>query len=242
MENCKMRIGVLGGIGPLSSVAFYKELINRIQNTGLFQSNCQYPEIMIENIPGEELTDFLPEKNKGKLQCYIKGLKNLVSLEPTFIVMVCNTIHVYYDHLIESVGFTNILSIRKLVYSRIKRCELGGFNREKICVLGTPTTIKLGLYDFNDFDYVALPKDKMRVIAQAVNDYTITGNKENNVNRLKGVIDYAQEKGANLFILACTEISLLLRSYPGILSIDPLSLLVDYSIAACVNDLANKAA
>ena len=108
----KIKIGILGGIGPEATAEFYSKLIYTLQKEKLIKSNKDYPQIIINSIPAPEL---IYEKIlKEDLKPYIEGLKELDKFNPDFIVMVCNTIHLYYERLQKEVK-TPIIDLRKEV-------------------------------------------------------------------------------------------------------------------------------
>jgi aspartate racemase len=105
-----IRIGVLGGIGPEATGEFYSKLIAKLQEKGLIKSNKDFPQIVINSIPAPEL--IYDEISDEELKVYIDGLKELDEFGVDFIVMVCNTIHLYYDKLQREVK-TPILNLRE---------------------------------------------------------------------------------------------------------------------------------
>src|SRR3989338_4925854 len=129
----KIKIGILGGIGPEATAEFYSKLIYTLQKEKLIKSNKDYPQIIINSIPAPEL---IYEKIlKEDLKPYIEGLKELDKFNPDFIVMVCNTIHLYYEALQAEIK-TLILDLRKEVRDSLEKREI------KSClILGTSSTI-----------------------------------------------------------------------------------------------------
>ncbi|MDP1694147.1 MAG: aspartate/glutamate racemase family protein [Candidatus Woesearchaeota archaeon] len=94
----KLKIGILGGIGPESSALFYERLIKLAQSKNV-QSNIGYPHIILESIPAPELLLKNPD-----LTMYKEALKNLQDVGADFIVLVCNTAYVYIDQLKKEVN------------------------------------------------------------------------------------------------------------------------------------------
>ena len=87
----------MGGIGPEATGEFYLKLIHKLQEKKLIKSNKDFPQIIINSIPAPEL---IQNKISNKdLKQYINGLKELDKLKPDFIVMICNTIHLFYNNL-----------------------------------------------------------------------------------------------------------------------------------------------
>jgi len=112
------KIGVLGGIGPEATGEFYNKLIQKLQEKGLIKTNRDFPQIVINSIPAPELIH--DKITKEELCHYIQGLKELDELGVDFIVMVCNTIHLYYEQLQQEIN-TPILDLRKELEDSLKR-------------------------------------------------------------------------------------------------------------------------
>jgi len=106
-----MKIGILGGIGPEATGYFYSTLINKLKKSGFIKKNKDYPQFFINSINAPELISL--KVPNSDIQPYIDGIKELAMHKPDFIVMVCNTIHVYRDLIIQKSGFSNILSLRE---------------------------------------------------------------------------------------------------------------------------------
>src|SRR3989344_1002007 len=144
MSYKQTTIGILGGIGPEATGNFYLKLIKEIQKQKLVNSNTDYPHIIINSIPAPELTSNI---NGAKLNTYIEGGKSLERYEANFIVMVCNTIHLYHGLLQKEVSVP-ILNLRDTVREFLKDEKL-----KSISIFGTPASIQNGLYKFNGIKY-----------------------------------------------------------------------------------------
>ena len=93
------KFGILGGIGPETSAIFYHGIISDLQKTGIINDNRDYPQIIINSIPAPELTGLNPPS--CYIKPYIEGIKELLLHKPKFIVMACNTIHLYLYKIIQ---------------------------------------------------------------------------------------------------------------------------------------------
>lgn len=212
------KIGLLGGIGPEATGNFYLDLISKFQEKGLIKSNRDFPQIIINSIPAPEL--IYEEISDKDLEPYIKGLEELEKFDVDFIAMVCNTIHLFYEKLQKAVKLP-ILDLRK---------ELKNFLMEKnlksVAVLATPLIIKKGLYKFEDIEYLDLSENERKLLTEAVFNFNkgLTKNKQIQVVKeiAKGYID----KGAEMLILGCTELALMLKD-ENIPKINPMDLLAE---------------
>src|SRR3989344_3039684 len=149
MKNKQITIGILGGIGPEATGRFYLKLISEIQKQKLTKSNTDYPRIIINSIPAPELTT--TKITPKQLEPYIQGVKQLEQYGADFIVMACNTIHLYHDLLQSGVDIP-VLNLREAVKNSLN-------NSQTVSVFGTPATIEGELYSFKGIKYLN-PKGK----------------------------------------------------------------------------------
>lgn len=198
-----VRIGILGGIGPESTAAFYRQLIMRLQKRGLINSNEDFPQIIINSVPAPEL--LLDEITDANLSSYVDGLKQLDAFGVDFIVMVCNTIHLFYEELQGKIK-TPILDLREEVRKTIDREKVAGF-----LILGTHETIRRGLYNFDGVKCIEPNKKEETVLADAIFDF----NRGMNRNRQKRNVEmicakYLETKRVGTIVLGCTELALMI--------------------------------
>jgi len=196
----KSRIGVLGGVGPEATSYFYFSLIKKLQEKGI-KSNTDLPQIIINSIPAPELLQY--KHSKKVIDAYLKGLKELELHNPDFIIMVCNTIHFYYDYLQKSITVP-IIDIRKEVKNKL--------HGRRHTVFGSRLTVKK-LYKFENS--INMNENDIKIINQAIFDF----------NRgLKPNINYLCEKyhnrGAEQILLGCTELPLILKKPYTISTLD----------------------
>jgi len=199
----KLRIGVLGGIGPEATGMFYSKLIFRLQEKGLIKSNPDFPQIIINSIPAPELIfERITEKD---LEMYVQGLMELDALNLDFIVIVCNTIHLYYDVLQKEIK-TPILDLREEVFRDLKKEGVG-----KITVIATPNTIKLRLYQFEGIEYLNPNEDEMKILSDAIFRFNKGENKDFQKKRTLEIVNKYLKNGSEVILLGCTEFAVMLE-------------------------------
>ncbi len=190
------KIGILGGIGPEATGLFYLNLIKKLQETGRIKRNTDYPQIIINSIPAPELVD---EKIQD-LNEYIKGLKELDSFGVDFIVMVCNTIHLFHDRLSKEVR-TPIIDLREEAELFLKKK-----NVKTTTILSTELTLKQGLFSFKGIKELRINEKEMDELKKSILARNV--GKNNNIANI--IADKYRKKGSKI-ISACTEISLMLE-------------------------------
>lgn len=208
----------MGGIGPEASAEFYSKLLKKLQDSGLIRSNLDYPQIIINSIPAPELIqDLISEKD---LDEYRRGLEELDRLKPDFIVMVCNTIHLYLDYLSRFVK-APILDLRNAVKN-----ELINKNYKKIFLLGTKNTLKQGLYDFDSINSLVPSLAEQDNLEKAIFYYNSGIAKQKQKAIVEKICKKYLDLGAETIILGCTEFALMLEK-SDIPKISTINILVD---------------
>jgi aspartate racemase len=205
--NSKL-IGVIGGMGPLSSVQFYDDLIKYSQKQlGVFY-NKDYPHILISNLPVPDLINDTSQ-NEISRQMVIDEIQMMEVAGAETIALACNTMHLYIDEFQEkaNVPVLNILTETAMAL------QLKG--KHKAGILATPTTINHGLYqkalEQKGVGYV-IPEEKE--IAELGNIILlILGGKNTNLERQKllEIVKHMVEKGVDSILLGCTELGIVLK-------------------------------
>jgi len=91
------KIGIIGGIGPESTVDYYKMIINAFHNQ---QANSGYPEIIIYSANLSELMKILENKELGKLTDWLaERVEALHNAGAEFAVIGSNTPHIVFNEV-----------------------------------------------------------------------------------------------------------------------------------------------
>jgi aspartate racemase len=209
-----MKIGILGGIGPEATGRFYLKLISHLQNNGLIKDNADFPQIMINSINAPELV--FDKIEKTQLKKYIIGLKQLEKNNVDFIIMICNTIYLYYEILQNEIK-TKIIDLRCLIDEEIK-------NEDKITIIGTPNTIKQDLYGANCNEILKLNRDEIQEISKSIFLFNKGIDKDYQINLCDNIAQKYKKKGSKI-ILGCTEIAVMLNNQEYF---DTMDVFIDY--------------
>ena len=209
-----LKIGIFGGIGPEASSEHYSKLVAEIQKRCNIKSNLDFPQIIINSYPAPELiSDNITEKD---LDSYVQALKELDSFEPNFIVMVCNTIHLFYDYLQSKIK-ARILNLREEVKQNLIDKQI-----KSVLIIGTSRTIKQGLYRFASIKTFEPDEDELKELTSAIFNFNKGVNKSVQVQKTMKICDKYLKLGAETVILGCTEFAVMLKdqSIPKINTID----------------------
>ena len=214
------KIGILWGIWPEASAYIYSELIWKLKESNSITSNSDYPQIKINNINAPELTG--DEITDDMLEPYISWIKELSSLSPDFILMVCNTIHLFYDKISIISWVKNIVSLTDLV-----RQKLWSF-KWSICILWTPSTVTWWLYNFSEHQYINPTHQDLLKIGTIVNRYNAYWNIQECRSQMTEIMKTYKQQWADIFLTACTEISNLLEHTSEYTIVSTFDIMLEY--------------
>ena len=217
------RLGILGGMGPAASAEFYHRLTN-LTPADIDQEHIPCVIWSDPTVPDRSTSlvnrDDLPWE---KLKRGIQGLKNA---DCDVIVIPCNTAHFWYDRLV-SLG----VPIIHIVDSVALDLRSQGVNNGTIGILGTVSTMRLGLYQnhLRNLGYACITPgscDMENLVQPAINLI-----KSNNLSAARDLllqaIDNLQVWNVDAIVLGCTELPLAIKdshynNKPLINSIDSL--------------------
>ena len=221
-------VGIIGGLGPETSAEFYLELVFGCQK---IDTNCR-PLIMMSNVPLPFALerDFI-KSNKG-IERFIPYLVTEAQrLEKTgvdFLVMPCNSLHIFIEQIRESVKIP-VLSILEETVEHIKTNRF-----RKIGLISTSATIKNKIYE-NTFAQAGIefivPDELQRAEMDKIILRLIEGihlNKDRNI--IHQVIESLKQEGADAIALACTDLQLLLPSDDEVKVFDTMKILANATI------------
>lgn len=193
-------------MGPETTSKFYLEVIFGCQKI----NTDNRPSILIQSVPipySLEREEILEGRcGKETLTVLIKAADNLVKGGADFIVMPCNSLHIFIDELRRSVNVPIVSIVDAVVRFLVDR------KIDRIGILSTPITKRAKLYDaplaergiiceFPD-DYEQ--KKVNEVILNLVNGVRETTDRETMVDILKSF----EDKGVKNVLLACTDLQL----------------------------------
>ncbi|MFH1780098.1 MAG: amino acid racemase [Candidatus Micrarchaeota archaeon] len=221
-------VGIIGGLGPETTAEFYLELI-----FGCYRKNKKVrPPILIWNVPIDyriEETFIVHAKGEEKYLPYlIEAAKKLEHAGTDFLVMPCNSMHVFIDAIRASVGIP-VLSIVEETSRFLHTNQI-----HRVGLLATEATVKHGLYkkvlDKQGIS-VAVPNglDQAR-IGKLINHLVLKRGTNTDREKLMSVINDFGKQGVEDVILACTDLQLILPQHKKIRIYDTMKIFADATV------------
>ncbi|GGB59995.1 amino acid racemase [Virgibacillus dakarensis] len=202
--------GIIGGLGPESTVDYYQSFIKKYQEK--VNSKQKLPELFINSINMYNIFRFISEGKLDALVNYVgEAAQKLESIGADFIIISANTPHIVFDQVREKVGVP-MISIVEATYEKAE--ELG---LKRLGLLGTKFTME------NDFfkkpfitgkkDIFVPDEDVQQYLHQKIVDELENGivDPQTKQDFLKIVHDMAEKENLDGLILGCTELPMIIN-------------------------------
>ena len=96
------KFGLIGGIGPESTIEYYLQIIRRFRE---LTDSKSYPDFLIESVDMNKIIDYVSSENYDALKDFLKDrIKVIENANVDFGAIASNTPHIVFDKLIDEVG------------------------------------------------------------------------------------------------------------------------------------------
>lgn len=236
MNHSSKKLGVIGGMGPLPT-AYFMELVTNMTDVKTDQEHLQMIIYSMPSIP-DRTAYILGRSKENPASDIIRIGKILEQSEVDAIAIPCMTSHSFFDSIQDSVSVPVIHAVRKTV----DHLRENGFQR--VGVMGTSGTIEAGVFH-RELERQGLEAISPSTEAQADVMHLIFNNIKAGaapeMDRFQAAALDLRDKGAEVIILGCTELSLIKRNYPiGAGFVDALEVLAREAILSCGYPLKEK--
>ncbi|MCC5611585.1 amino acid racemase [Nostoc sp. CHAB 5834] len=211
-------VGVLGGLGPLSTVDFYRKLT--IQASAV--SDQEHVPLLIASIPQiPDLVDAYSMSGPSPIPALFDCVDRLIAGGCSLLVLPCNTVHIWYEEIRKRAGVDCLHIVDEALACSVK--GMAG-SAPRIGLLGTRATIQSGIYTGRNTDiHWLLPNDEEldTLVHPAI--YAVKrGELEQGRELARRAAEALAHRGADAVILGCTELPVVLDARnSGIAFIDP---------------------
>lgn len=226
-------VGIIGGLGPETTAEFYLDVVFSCAK----KDKTVRPPIVISSVP-------LPYKieedlilNSFGMERYIPFLiaeaQRLEKSGADFLVMPCNSLHVFIKDIREAVHIP-VLSIIEETIKFLKHKQL-----HSVGIVSTSATIKNKLYEIacaeNNISYVT-PDDFQQAKMGKFILNLVTGQQKNrDREEFIAIINEFENKKVDCVILACTDLQLLIPHHDTLKIFDTMKILADATVENILN-------
>jgi len=221
-------VGIIGGLGPETTSEFYLKVIFQCQK----QNTTQRPSVVIASVPLLfEIERDLIAFNRGKeryIPFLVNEAKRLEKSDVDFIVMPCNSLHVFIDEIRNAVNIP-VLSIVEETIDYLNENKM-----KKVGLISTSATIANNVYENelkeSNIGFVTpddLQKAKMdKIIQRLVEGQHLNSDRE----LVLEVVEDLVKKDVDGVALACTDLQLLLPSSDKVHIFDTMDVLAQATV------------
>lgn len=228
-KNVTKELGVIGGMGPLAT-AYFMELVVKMTDA---QFDYEHIPMLICNKPGTpDRTSYIVGKSKDSpLEAIIAIGKTLEDYKADYIAIPCVTAYFFYHQLQEGIG----VPIIDMIYETAACLQEEGIR--KVGLMATDGTISSGFFKRGLEEQgilVVEPSTDGQKRTMDIIYGSIKANKPVSMADFYLVDKELRDKGAEIIILGCTELSMIHRDYPldaGFL--DAMEVLARKSVLLC---------
>lgn len=222
-------LGILGGLGPMSSVYFYEMLTEHTE------AECDQDHLNIIISSHASTPDrtayILGNSDENPLDVMIDDVKRLKAYGAGVIAIPCNTAHYFYNELKKEVDIPILNIIEETVDVAFRS------GTECIGVLATDGTIKTESYQKVCADHgirCEVPSEKEQAWLMDIIYGDIKKGKRADMEKFSEICRSLEEKGCQRLVLGCTELSLIKRNEGlGDIFLDSLEALAHRTIMRC---------
>lgn len=218
-------VGIIGGMGPAATALLFQKMIDYTEAS----SDSEHIHIIIDNCPSipDRTTAILKgEDTPAKVICEIG--RKLESYGAELLAIPCNTSHYFYSYIQEHMS----VPVMNMIEETAKECVAKGFR--KVGVLATTGTCQTGTYDRElkkyDIETVYPCEEGQMRLMEIIYDQVKAG-KTLNTDIFAGYLEEMKKKGAEAFILGCTELPMAFKDGAyGCCYIDSLDILAKRTV------------
>ena len=203
------KIGLIGGVGPVSTVNYYLEL-NRLYHND-FGVN-EYPEIVIDSLSLNKVTTALADERYDIVCEILKKSADILRNAGAECVAICsNTPHIVLNQIVDELP----LPIVSIVDANVQAVKNGGY--KNVLVLGTLATMQSGMYQSilaeNGISSVTPSAEDQQTIADIIFPNLENGivDPDERLEILALVEKYVAYQSVDAVLLACTELPLIIK-------------------------------
>ena len=203
------KIGLIGGVGPVSTVNYYLEL-NRLYHNDFGVD--EYPEIVIDSLSLNKVTTALADERYDIVCEILKKSADILRNAGAECVAICsNTPHIVLNQIVDELP----LPIVSIVDANVRAVKNGGY--KKVLVLGTLATMQSGMYQSvlaeNGISTVTPSAEDQHTIADIIFPNLENGivDPDERLEILALVEKYIAYQSVDAVLLACTELPLIIK-------------------------------
>ncbi|WP_418276722.1 aspartate/glutamate racemase family protein [Isoptericola jiangsuensis] len=223
-------VGVIGGVGPLATAYFLQRVV---QLTAAERDQDHVDLLVLNHATIPDRTDFvLGRSTADPGPVLADDARRLERFGVSFVVMPCNTAHYFTQQVLDAISVP-FVSIVEVTVAAVRRRAPGS---TRVGLLATAGTVASRVYDDAFAAHgieVLTPDDADQAeVNRVIYDQVKAGHRAD-ADALRGVAARLVERGADVVVLGCTELSVAAVDH-GMLDEDPFCDSMDELVRATI--------
>lgn len=202
------KLGLIGGMGPESTIPYYHDIVYGVQEA---LGEQVFPELTIESVNVFKVLGLCGEQKYDELTEYLmRAIDNLTKSGADFAALSANTPHIVFDRLKEQ----SRIPLISIVEATCEEAQRRGL--KKIGLLGTIFTMRgeffKAPFSKSGIDIIVPTEEEMELINDKISSELEVGiTKDETLVLFQQIINRMRDKeGIEAIVLGCTELPLLL--------------------------------
>ncbi len=200
-------VGVMGGMGPEATV----DLMRRVIRATPAADDCDHIHMVVDNNPQvpSRIKALIEKTGQSPLPCLQEMAHKLEQWGVDFLAMPCNTAHYYHTQIQDIVGIPLLDMIGISVAAILKdspQIRIAG-------LMASSAVLDLGLYDqefaSHNVGVVHPENESQQRLMQAIRTVKTDNYGSLEHKSLQAAADNLVTQGADILLIACTELSIL---------------------------------
>lgn len=221
-------VGIIGGLGPETTSEFYLDIVFSCQN----KHSTHRPSVVISSVPlPYKIEEEAITQNRGFEQFIpylVNEARRLEESGVDFIVMPCNSLHVFINEIRGEVS----VPVLSIIDETVKYIKQSSFNR--VGIVSTSATIENKLYE-NAFEEEGIefvsPDDYQQAkLGKFIHNLVIGQQNNRDREEFLKIIDSFVDKKVDCVALACTDLQLLIPKHEKLQIIDTMKILANSTV------------
>lgn len=200
----KDAVGVIGGVGAMAG-AYYMRRVFEFTKVEKDQDHINLLVYSHATIP-DRTAFILGDSHDDPLPDLLADIHVLEALGCLFVTIPCNTAQYFYDHLQEHVA----IPVINIVEETVKFIKKNHPEVQKVGILGTDGTIATEIYQNHlkkaGLEPIVPAGEEQKAVMAMIYDGVKSG-KPVSEEQLSQSLEALRNKGAELIVLGCTELS-----------------------------------
>lgn len=202
----KNLIGILAGMGPRSTAPFVDLIIDECQSQYGAKYDDEFPSMFIYSLPTPFYID-RPIDHELMKDTIIEGLQKLESTGVDFIAMPCNSAHIYFRELENSIN----IPLLNIVTETVKQLPAV---LQRVTLFSTSLTLESNIYQKGIIDkgHEFIFKTEWQVkINKLIQKIKLDKENLENVHLWNELIEDAKKESVESIVIACTDLNVVLE-------------------------------